>query len=154
MARARPLIAMLPAILVVLGCQGEATSHSLQGEWVVSFRPEGSDLATAGDQDGVFVFDPRIPCYCDEEVQPTPGAIGGRGYLDYRVLGSPMESASVQHFLHGSGADMTEEFEASADSAGHSRIWGVGTPLTMWGEMEADSVVGRWVFISRAATLG
>lgn len=140
--------------LVLLGCQPAHKTSVLEGEWIVDLRREGADPGSGKDLDGFVVLDSQLPCYCDEEVQRTLGAIGGRACFDYHVLGRPMNSATSQYFLLGAGADMAEEIEATVDGAQRVRIWGVGSPVTFEGVLQGESIDGRWLFISRGDTLG
>lgn len=140
--------------LLTLGCQPGGKPHVLQGEWVVDLRRDGSTAGATKHVDGFVVLDSQIPCYCDEEAQRTPGAVGGRAYFDYQVLGRPMNSATGEYFLQGAGADMTEEVEATVSGDQRVRIWGVGSPVTLEGVLKGDSIGGRWLFVARNDTLG
>lgn len=140
--------------LLTLGCQPAGKPHLLQGEWVVDLMRDDQASGTTKPMDGFVVLDPQIPCYCDEEVRRTPGAIGGRVYFDYQVLGRSMSSATDRYFLQGAGADMTEEVEATVDREQRVRIWGVGSPVTLEGMLKGDSISGRWSFVTRGDTLG
>lgn len=129
----------------------EETSPPLVGEWAIRIDYRGSGGASAND--GIMVFDERIPCYCPADSDLAENAIVGRAYLDLATMGRSPRQTTESYFALGGDGDYYEEVIARVD--GRQVVINTRGPAgaTFEGLLVDDFIRGRSAYLQHGDTM-